>query len=309
VLRVRSAGRRPSGVPRDVCGIAVSGARGGAVFQPHLTCLRRELHPERFAVVRLHKGPDEAKAQPISEGVGSAHPLHVLLERVDVLGAVRTLGAQCQPERRYHCADGARRGDRCRRWADAPFDNSSIALKNSSIIRSTHDQHQHRMQLAEQAARATSTPKAFVWIWLLQMAWRANNSTFTISNEQLRAFEVHRNFEGTREGGADPGLKGRKKGSPRDPALPSPMPWLGHVHALAGACACAGWGIRSYPYLLSLVSLESTGGRSSQSDQTAEPCSSPLIAALIARSTSLSVASASWWSMRENGMVTPRRPV
>jgi hypothetical protein len=46
---------------------------------------------------------------------------------------------------------------------------------------------------AEQAARATSTPKAFVWIWLLHMAWRAKNSTFTISNEQLRAFGVHRN--------------------------------------------------------------------------------------------------------------------
>ena len=73
------------------------------------------------------------------------------------------------------------------------FDNSSIALKNSSIIRSTHHQHQHRMQLAEQAARATSTPKAFVWIWLLHMAWRVNNSTFTISNEQLRTFGVHRN--------------------------------------------------------------------------------------------------------------------
>ena len=60
------------------------GARRGAVFQLHLTCLRRALHPERFAVVHLHKGPDEAKAQPISEGVGSAHPLHVLLERVDI---------------------------------------------------------------------------------------------------------------------------------------------------------------------------------------------------------------------------------
>jgi DNA-binding transcriptional regulator YhcF (GntR family) len=32
-----------------------------------------------------------------------------------------------------------------------------------------------------------------VWIWLLHLAWKAKNNTFTISNEQLRAFGVHRN--------------------------------------------------------------------------------------------------------------------
>src|SRR5262249_61604369 len=74
-------------------------------------------------------------------------------------------------------------------------------------------------------------------------------------------------LEGTGEGGADPGLKGRQKGSPRDPAVPlAPcpgsgmcMPWLGHVHALARA---------SGPILIcSLVSLESTGGVSREVDK------------------------------------------
>jgi hypothetical protein len=45
---------------------------------------------------------------------------------------------------------------------------------------------------AEQAARATVTPKAFVWIWLLHLAWKAKSNTFTVSNEQLLAFNVSR---------------------------------------------------------------------------------------------------------------------
>ena len=103
------------------------------------------------------------------------------------------------------------------------------------------------MQLAEQAARATSTPKAFVWIWLLQMAWRANNSTFTISNEQLRAFGLHRNtkYQALREleraGLIQVSREGKKARLVTLLYLaPCPgwgmcMPWLGHVHALAGA--------------------------------------------------------------------------
>lgn len=45
---------------------------------------------------------------------------------------------------------------------------------------------------AEQAAKATSTPKAFVWIWLLHLAWKAKSNTLTLSNEQLRPFGVSR---------------------------------------------------------------------------------------------------------------------
>jgi hypothetical protein len=43
---------------------------------------------------------------------------------------------------------------------------------------------------AEQAARATGTPKAFVWIWL---AWKAKSNTFPLPNGQLRDHSVHRN--------------------------------------------------------------------------------------------------------------------
>lgn len=46
---------------------------------------------------------------------------------------------------------------------------------------------------AEQAARATGTPKAFVWIWLLHLAWKAKSNTFPLPNGQLRDHGVHRN--------------------------------------------------------------------------------------------------------------------
>jgi hypothetical protein len=46
---------------------------------------------------------------------------------------------------------------------------------------------------AEQAARATGTPKAFVWIWLLHLAWKAKSNTFPLPNGQLRDHSVHRN--------------------------------------------------------------------------------------------------------------------
>ena len=48
------------------------------------------------------------------------------------------------------------------------------------------------LRWAEQATRATNTPKAFVWIWLLHLAWRAKAHTFPISNGQLAAYGVTR---------------------------------------------------------------------------------------------------------------------
>jgi hypothetical protein len=38
---------------------------------------------------------------------------------------------------------------------------------------------------AEQAARATRTPKAMVWIWLLYLAWSQHTKTFRLPNERL----------------------------------------------------------------------------------------------------------------------------
>jgi hypothetical protein len=45
---------------------------------------------------------------------------------------------------------------------------------------------------AEQAARATGTPKAFVWIWLLHLAWKAKSNTFPLPNGQLHDRGVNR---------------------------------------------------------------------------------------------------------------------
>ena len=45
---------------------------------------------------------------------------------------------------------------------------------------------------AGQAAQATGTPKAFVWIWLLHLAWKAQSNTFLFPNGQLRAHGVRR---------------------------------------------------------------------------------------------------------------------
>jgi hypothetical protein len=39
---------------------------------------------------------------------------------------------------------------------------------------------------AEQAAQATRTPKAMVWIWLLHLSWEARSPTFKLPNERLR---------------------------------------------------------------------------------------------------------------------------
>ena len=39
---------------------------------------------------------------------------------------------------------------------------------------------------AEQAAEATRTPKAMVWVWLLHLSWAAHGKTFRVPNERLR---------------------------------------------------------------------------------------------------------------------------
>jgi len=43
----------------------------------------------------------------------------------------------------------------------------------------------------EQAAKATNTPRAFVLVWLLYLAWKTKSNTFPLTNVQLRG--VHRN--------------------------------------------------------------------------------------------------------------------
>ena len=45
---------------------------------------------------------------------------------------------------------------------------------------------------AVQAAQATRTPKAMVWIWLLHLAWRARSNTFRLPSERLRVRGVSR---------------------------------------------------------------------------------------------------------------------
>ena len=45
---------------------------------------------------------------------------------------------------------------------------------------------------AEQAAQATRTPKAMVWIWLLHLAWASRSNTFRLPNERLQDRGVSR---------------------------------------------------------------------------------------------------------------------
>jgi hypothetical protein len=45
---------------------------------------------------------------------------------------------------------------------------------------------------AEQAARATGTPKAFVWLWLLHLAWKAKSNTVSLPNGRLEEHGVQR---------------------------------------------------------------------------------------------------------------------
>ena len=38
---------------------------------------------------------------------------------------------------------------------------------------------------AEQAAQATRTPQAMVWVWLLHLSWKEHSLTFKLPNERL----------------------------------------------------------------------------------------------------------------------------
>jgi len=45
---------------------------------------------------------------------------------------------------------------------------------------------------AAEAAKATKTPKALVWLRLLHMAWKANSPTFPLPNGKLESEGVSR---------------------------------------------------------------------------------------------------------------------
>ena len=45
---------------------------------------------------------------------------------------------------------------------------------------------------AEQAAQATRTPQAMVWLWLLHLSWKEHSLTFKLPNEQLAVLGVSR---------------------------------------------------------------------------------------------------------------------
>ena len=45
---------------------------------------------------------------------------------------------------------------------------------------------------AEQAAQATRTPQAMVWLWLLHLAWKEHSLTFKLPNERLAVLGVSR---------------------------------------------------------------------------------------------------------------------
>jgi hypothetical protein len=56
-----------------------------------------------------------------------------------------------------------------------------------SKARSSHDKFvKVPLWWAEQAARATRTPKAMVCIWLLYLSWTNHSCTFRLPNERLR---------------------------------------------------------------------------------------------------------------------------
>jgi hypothetical protein len=45
---------------------------------------------------------------------------------------------------------------------------------------------------AEQAAKATRTPQAMVWVWLLYLSWKEHKTTFKLPNERLTVRGVSR---------------------------------------------------------------------------------------------------------------------
>jgi hypothetical protein len=45
---------------------------------------------------------------------------------------------------------------------------------------------------AEEAAKATNTPKAMVWVWLAYLAWEQGSNTFKLPNGRLQIRGVGR---------------------------------------------------------------------------------------------------------------------
>ena len=45
---------------------------------------------------------------------------------------------------------------------------------------------------AEQAAQATRTPQALVWLWLLHLSWKEHSRTFRLPSERLAVRGVSR---------------------------------------------------------------------------------------------------------------------
>ena len=45
---------------------------------------------------------------------------------------------------------------------------------------------------AEQAAQATKTPQAMVWMWLLHLSWKEHSLTFKLPNERLAVLGASR---------------------------------------------------------------------------------------------------------------------
>jgi hypothetical protein len=48
---------------------------------------------------------------------------------------------------------------------------------------------------AEQAAEATRTPKAMVWVWLLHLSWVEHSNTFRLPSQRLRLRGVSRDVK------------------------------------------------------------------------------------------------------------------
>jgi hypothetical protein len=48
---------------------------------------------------------------------------------------------------------------------------------------------------AEQAAQATRTPKAMVWVWLLHLSWAEHSNTFRLPSQRLRLRGVSRDVK------------------------------------------------------------------------------------------------------------------
>ena len=49
---------------------------------------------------------------------------------------------------------------------------------------------------ARAASKATRTSRAFVWVWLVHLAWKAKSLTFAVPNGQLERYGISRYTKG-----------------------------------------------------------------------------------------------------------------